>query len=606
MKKTIPFIVQKDNRSYLRDKDNLLLNCFIEKKPDGIAIVKRPGFKNIKTITSIVTGTRGIIYSEAHGLFYICIGDALFSLDSTLTTVTEIVRKTPTSVTWSAAAGGTFTYVFAAAHGFTAAQQVYISGVTPAVYSGTKTITAVTTTSVANDTFTVTGVGADPGASTLTNARVSPILSTSGKVYFEIADNSGASVVMMQIPKTSSLSSQLFQIASAGVVTRVTDADYPINAVGACVYLDGYVFTLAETTSTAIHRLYNSDLVVPASWTALGYANVREYPDPCVTAARINNQIACLKQKTIEFFYNAANATGSPLSQTSNATLNIGCASAESVVVSDNIMIWLSRDSNSGLSVHLYSGGLQKISTPFVDRVLASVEAIINEGNINAFLISYEGHKFYILTIDGSGATGTAIPGLAIPGEATPGVGASTGSFKRTLVYDLTENQWHEWSTNDGSDLQISFFGYQSISGPAISSSQNYTNTLVIHKTNGDIYEMSPQPIGSINAVTYKDGSLNIRCEIVTDNLDGGTQDKKRCSSLELIGDEQTSTSNINVYWSDDDYKNYSSARTIDMSDPQKITRLGSFKRRAWKFVHESDTPMKLSGFEIDIERGTH
>ena len=224
MKRLVPFANIKNNRTHLNVKDGYLQNMFFEKEGQSFNLVKRPSFLKVKGVTTIVTESRGAIWCEVGQLYYLLVGDALFSITPSFGTVTEIVRKTPTSVTWAA---GTATFVFAAAHGFIATQQVKVSGVTPTGYNGVLTVASVTTTTVANDTFTVTM--ADPGgAGSGTNMRVSPIITETGSVYFEPANNGGVAVKMLHIPKTSSLSSQLFMI-TAGVVTKVTDADYPTD-----------------------------------------------------------------------------------------------------------------------------------------------------------------------------------------------------------------------------------------------------------------------------------------------------------------------------------------------------------------------------------------
>jgi len=101
-------------------------------------------------------------------------------------------------------------------------QSVKVSGVTAAAYSGVKTVAAVTTTSVANDTFTVTGVGADPGASTLTNARVSPSSPKPANLLraHKKLDHSQHHAADTQ---DSQHEQPAIMIAASGVVTRVTD-----------------------------------------------------------------------------------------------------------------------------------------------------------------------------------------------------------------------------------------------------------------------------------------------------------------------------------------------------------------------------------------------
>lgn len=592
----IPLVGTQNNRGYLNTKDFLLLNMFIEKS--GM-VVNRPPWSLKKAMN--LSPPRNFMFCNAHSLFYALLGDALYSISADLQTVTEIVRKTPTSVAWSATAGGTFTFIFAAAHGFTAGQQIKSSGITPAAYSGVFTIAAVTTTAVANDTFTVTGVGADPGVSSGATQRVSPIITDTAKVYFEQTKNGAAQVVMLQIPKSAQVS-QLFMIAAAGVVTKVTSANYPTNSIGAPVSIDGYLFTLAEDTAAARHEIHNAVLETPLTHNSIDFISAESHPDAGITLARHHNQLVCFKEYSTEFFYNAANLTQSPLARIPQQTKDIGCASAASVTqIGDNIP-FLSRNQNGGLGVHLVIGGkLQKVSTPFIDKILASVESIVFSGSVDSFYVSYDGHDFYVISFSGTQGTNQAIVGIAVVGIAVVGLGSGLFTFKRSLAYDLTEGLWHEWSTIDQQTSQESvFFGGFPVSGPHVSNTQNYTNTLIMDKENGDIYEMSPAPIGSSSAVTYLDGTKPITKTMVTEKIEFGIN--APISRLELLGDRQESSSIVSISWSDDDYKTWSTPRTVDMQNRAFINRLGMTKSglRAFKATSTADTPTRLKEFKVE------
>lgn len=600
----LPFADKQNNRSYLNTADYLLLNAYIEHGAHELAVVKRPGWRSKLATSALVTTGRGFTYSAPHSLFYAVIGDALFSIDTTLNTVTEIARKTPIAASWSAAAGGTLTFTFAAAHGFIATQSIKVSGITgatiPAGYTGVKTIAAVTTVTVPNDSFTVTGVGSDTGAATLTNARVSPIVTETGKVYFEQTRNGANQVTMLQIPKTSAASSQLFMIAASGVLTRVVDTDLPLDLIGAPVSIDRYLFTL----SAAKFEVYNMDLEAPTSINSLGFVAADAFADSAVTLAKHHNQVVCFKEYSTEFFYDAAIATpASPLAKIPQQTLTIGCASAASVVQTGQNIIWLSRNQDGGLGIHVLTGAQpQKISTPFVDRILASMESFVFADKVESTYISNEGHEFYVLTIEGSVGAGQAIAGVAIAGISLSGLGGSLNTYKRTLAYDITTGEWAEWSSYNPTTLQQeAFFATYAVSGPHASNSQDFTNTLIMEKATGNIYEMSPAPVGANYAPTYKDGTRDITVDIVMNNVDGGTRNRKRCCGLEILGDSVAST--LSVSHSDDDYATWSTPRTISLSGRARLLNLGMFRRRAYKFTHVDNKPLRMTGIELDVEQ---
>lgn len=593
----IPLVGTQGNRGYLNLKDFLSLNMFVEKSK----AINCPGWFRKKVMS--LTKPRASMFCASHSLFYLVIGDALYSLSADLQTLTEIARKTPTSVAWSAPAGGTFTFIFAAAHGFIATQRVKTSGITPASYSNVFTVNAVSTTSVANDTFTVIGVGADPGVATLTTPRVSPIVTETGKCYFQEAKNGSAQVVMLQVPKSSEASQQ-FMIAAAGVVTKVTDLDYPTNCVGAIVTIDSYVFSLAEDTALAQHRVHNCVLEAPLSHNGLDYKSAESHPDAGITLARHHNQLVVFKEYSTEFFYNANNLTGSPLDRIPQQTKDIGCASASSVAQIGDKIAFLSRNQNGGLGVHLVIGGqLQKVSTVFIDKILASVESIVFSGDVDGFYISYQGHDLYFLSFEGVQGSNQAIAGIAIAGVGITGLGSGLSTFRRTIVYDITEGLWHEQSTvNQQTGQESVFFGGFPISGPHVSTTQNYSNTLIMDKENADIYEMSPAPVGSSSPATYTHGTKPVTKTIITENIKFGINAK--IGKLEVLGDRQDDACVVSISWSDDDYKTWSAARTVDLQNRAFINRLGMTRSgyRAFKLTSTASAPVRLEELQIEVE----
>lgn len=432
-----------------------------------------------------------------------------------------------------------------------------------------------------------------------------PLSSGTSPIYFTQTPNGANQSIMLQQPGAVG---QLYEIVNGAppVGTLVADVDLiTTNMVGAPITLDTTLYKLTNTSSTT--TIQGSDLSNPISWTALNVINAYLYPDFGVTLAKFRNQVVVFKNNSTEFFFNASNPTGSPLSRIPEAAFPIGCAVATSVVAVDKDLIWMSRDQDGGLGFHLLgSNGLEKISTAQEDRILSSVEAIVNTGTVQASYLSFEGHKFYIISIDGvstgnSAIPGVAIPGLAIPGSTTPG--AST--FSRTLVYDTTTKHWVEWSSTDASNAQTSYFASFCISGSSVSSTKSYSNALFLDKSTGDVYEVSPPAIGSPNPISYQDIRA-IQVKIVTNKSDGGTRNRKKMRLLEILGDSDTNTSILNIRYTDDDYKTWSGTRTVDLQVRAFLPNLGMFRNRAFEFIHTDNKPLRLEAFEVDVELMAH
>jgi Phage stabilisation protein len=446
----------------------------------------------------------------------------------------------------------------------------------------------------------------DPSLTTFTAVTMATVPSSStSPIYFTETQYGATTAVILHQPGATG---QLWTIANGApsVATLVTSAWVSTSTVGAPVALDTTLYTMSITgNQTAIQGSALSD---PTTFTALNSINAYLYPDFGVTLAKFRNQLVCFKEESTEFFYDAANPTGSPLARISEAALQIGCASAPSVVPIDENLLWMSKDQNGGLGFHMLgSQGVQKISTPFIDRILASVEAIVNVGTIQAQYLSFEGHKFYICTIDlvATPPITIAVAGVAIAGKAVAGVGAAISAFHKTLVYDLTTQQWAEWASTDSGGLQSSYFASFCISGSSVSSSKSYSNAVILDKSNGDIYEISPQALGSVDPTMYQD-IYPIQFKIVTNKLSGDTRNRKKMSMLEVKGDTNTAASSLNIRYSDNDYQTWSTTRSVDLSTRSFLTNLGMFRNRAFEFTHTDNQPLRLEAFECNVEMMDH
>jgi len=57
---------------------------------------------------------------------------------------------------------------------------------------------------------------------------------------------------------------------------------------------------------------------------------------------------------------------------------------------------------------------------------------------------------------------------------------------------------------------------------------------------------------------------------------------------------------------SDDDYQTWSNFREVDLSKNRPmLTNCGTFRRRAYHFRHQSNTPLRIQAVELMIDLGT-
>ena len=134
-------------------------------------------------------------------------------------------------------------------------------------------------------------------------------------------------------------------------------------------------------------------------------------------------------------------------------------------------------------------------------------------------------------------------------------------------------------------------------------------STNVISTSNARTYfalDNGTSTIYKFDESVYQDAGTNFTCSVVTEANDFGTLNRKFMHRLALVADRPSSSSNISVQWSDDDYETFSTARSIDLKQDLSSTyQLGWFRQRIFKFTYTDNYPMRIQDIEVDINKGT-
>jgi hypothetical protein len=370
---------------------------------------------------------------------------------------------------------------------------------------------------------------------------------TTGSVGFCTFLYDTGTVVVMATDGTS-----LVRITTTGTSTTCVDADLPANHIPQPVFLDGYLFLAKDSTG----NIYNSDLNDPMSWSG-DFLTAEMDGDRLVGLNKLSNYIVALGSETVEYFWDAANATGSPLAR--NATPIKISKVLSGVTQIGNSIYYIGSNSNSQLDVYkLQDFQLEPIGTPTVTRYLNSLSSSF-AGFVGAS-ISCLGHTFYVV---------------------------NAGSY--TFVYDLETKAWSRWA-------------YQT------STEFNVTNavTLQTYSTLGTIFTIGTSSVMYLlDDAVYQDGDTNFTMRVVTEPADFGTMNRKSMSKLVIVCDSPTSSSDATLYWTDDDYQTYSTGVNVDLSQYlPSVTRLGNFRERAFKLDYTANHPMRLQKFQVNINKG--
>tara|TARA_R110000744_G_scaffold23338_4_gene59310 strand:- start:2721 stop:3728 length:1008 start_codon:yes stop_codon:yes gene_type:complete len=325
------------------------------------------------------------------------------------------------------------------------------------------------------------------------------------------------------------------------------------------VVLDGFIL-IADTNGS----IFNSNTAGgftgdQSAWAADNFVVSEVLPDDITALRRHSNYAVAFNERSIEFFFNNGDATGSPFNRLDGTTNLMGCPAGASPVNCDDEMVFVGQSWTGGRSVNLMKGFTHKrVSTQIIEEYLDAEKD--NIANAHAMYIRTMGHRFYLLTLPTTADT--------------------------TLVYDLDEDVWHEWTSGD---LVSKFVGmYAAI---------DVGKVLVQHATDGKIYELDP--------AIYQDIGAAINLRFQTKQTDGEVNQAKFCSRLELIGDRETTSANVSISWSDNDYTTYNTARTVDISSVRRtLLRLGAFERRSFLVDYTGNTPFRMEGLELNVRRG--
>jgi len=333
----------------------------------------------------------------------------------------------------------------------------------------------------------------------------------------------------------------------------ISSPNFPNPHIPMPIFFDGYIVLAGGN-----QRVYNSALGDPNTWPADGFLDAEMYPDTLVGLAKVQNYVAAIGQASIEWFYDNANATGSPFTRNAPAVSQFGCPAPSTIVQTEKELILVGSTGTGGRTVWVIDGfqPTEIGNEPVREALdLEGADILFASGNT----IQCLGHKWYILNLT---------------------------SKQRTFVYDFEEKMWHEWTS--GTDQAVFEGRFAADSGIGMPVWLGYLG--------GTSYYMSQSD--------YTDHGNTINCVAITVKIDFDTTKRKRFYRLSLVGDAPNGNNQtpVTVKWSDDDYNTWSSGATLYLNGTYPtITQMGYGRRRAFQFVFQQPWPLRLESFELDI-----
>ncbi|MCI0562292.1 MAG: hypothetical protein MN733_27730 [Nitrososphaera sp.] len=245
-------------------------------------------------------------------------------------------------------------------------------------------------------------------------------------------------------------SSQAAIIDAAGLLTVVSDPDYPATTMATPVFLDGYVFISGIGANG--RRIYNSVVGDATSWTASGFTQTEETGGNIAALGRHHAYIVAFCEDHIEFFKNGAvPAPNSPLIRDQEKTLRVGLINRATVAHDGDRIYFTGRDASGQSGAYVLENfKLTKVSSLSVDYfihhwggslnikgALTSFTGATQGGSINdtpynrfatAYMITMQGKTYYLWN-----------PGV---GAAAEDVGNNVLTASPALMYDPEFKIW--------------------------------------------------------------------------------------------------------------------------------------------------------------------
>jgi hypothetical protein len=349
--------------------------------------------------------------------------------------------------------------------------------------------------------------------------------------------------------------------------------------------------------------------------------------------------VVAFGQYSTEYFYDAGNATGSPLSPVQNGVLSVGCADGDTVAVTSDTVLFVGQAKSAGQAVEgtkfvaqLEGTNYRRISSPDIDRILMADDF----ADVEAVVFAVAGHSYYAINLGtsaltlvydlsqqvwtiwnrrrtsfthtvsnvvttGGTATATVTHSFADGdvGVVTGGTGTHTslnGTFNMirpaagTLCWSLGGTGYAGTATATATATGWSESDWGIVSACRFGNAQ-----LAQDATNGKIYTLSP--------TVYQDDSVYMDWQARLAKIDLGSNKAKFSAYADFVSDR--ASGNVLMRVSDDDSQTWTKYRPKSINlNRTRFNRGGSFTRRVYDFRITDNIPVRAQRVEYSMDEG--
>lgn len=346
----------------------------------------------------------------------------------------------------------------------------------------------------------------------------------------------------------------LIQIAADNSFTVCADADLPVPHIPCPVFIDGYLLLVKSGTAD----IYNSDLNDPFAWTPGNFISAEMSPDLLVKLGKVNNYLIAFGTESAEYFWDAGNATGSPFSR-----------------------------NDSPIKINAYLGGLCLYgnSVYYIGKNVSGQPSVFSLKDFSIDELASESVVRYLNFVTTDPSTWrTSV--LACQGHTLLLVNAGSRSY----VYDMETKLWGRFSYQQTDIMPVSY-------SVRAKSSTNRNSVFCMSGYNSEIFYLDDG--------LMQDKGINYTVQVITEQSNFGTLDRKTMPRFAFYADRTPANSNIQIYWTDDDFQSWEGPRDINMNqDLQSTYNLGSFRQRAFKLLYTDQYILRLQKIEVNVNKG--
>lgn len=401
------------------------------------------------------------------------------------------------------------------------------------------------------------------------------------KVYIDQVSDTAVGIL---IPAEGTNTGKLYECSISSGAATLTDrsASLPagIDLAKGFIVLNGRAYVQDKDG-----KIYNSAEGDLTSWGALDFITAERSYDQGVIIARHHDNIASFGKRTLEFFFDDANPTASPLSSRRDLFYRIGIIGDYAQI--EDIIYFIGSSEGGDFGIYkLENFRVTKISDERVNHKIAAM-AIAN-------------HELVLAGVTIEGRHLVSITQII---EEDPVSGSNTYTINDNYMYDVKYGALYDWSSAN-TDLDPKIIA-ATINGSLIN---HQGESIIFSSLLNNSMEDNPSALPDDDGIPLNGSAIT--WSVTSPNFTLGTHERKLWRQVGIEGTYGNLTSgsvDIDFSWSDDFFETFTTARTVDWSGRRFYqSGLGSSFGRAFKISSSTKARVYLQNWVLKPVIGTH